>query len=172
MAADARMTAPRNRLTREQRVARWNAAAEAARTVKPQPVSGKGARHEWLRAVLNPQRTELRAAVRLVGAALVNNGNADGTRIYPSTRLLAGQCNLSERAICTALDWLVRRGYLQRHYRIGNAAGCGFRYVLTVPSVLNQVQQQGGVVKLQGAEPRSTAADVLNQVQRRAERNA
>src|SRR5579863_9543375 len=100
---------PRNRLTRDQRVERLNASAEEARAFKPRPVNGKGARNEWMRAVFNPRDAELSHTVRLVGVALVSNGNADGSRIYPGIRLLAGQCNLSPRAICTALDVLVRR---------------------------------------------------------------
>jgi hypothetical protein len=162
--------APRNRLTREQRVARWNAAADEGRALQPQPVVGKGARNEWLRAVLNPQG-ELAATVRLVGAALVSNGNADGSRIYPGSRLLAGQCNLSQRAVCTALDHLVRRGYLQRQWKTGNAAGCGFRYVLTVPA-LNDVQHVTSTQRAQSAEPRSAAAQVLNHVQHGEKRGA
>lgn len=162
--------AARNRLTRDQRLARWNAAAAEARALKPQHVSGKGARNEWLRAVFNPA-CELSATTRLVGAALVSNGNADGTRIFPGVRLLAGQCNLSQRAICTSLTLLVSHGYLQRQWKTGNAAGCGFRYTLTVPA-LNHVQHLEPTLHSKSAEGASAAGELLNHVQHGAKRGA
>jgi len=151
----ATVTTPRNRLTRDQRVAQWNAAREAGKTFRPHQVIGKGARNSWLRAVGNPAG-DISATARLVRISLALNGNPDGSRIYPGIRLLARQCNLSQRAICEALDTLVRRGFLLREWKVGNAAGCGFRYVLTIPDVLTQGAQFNGA----GADAGCTPAEV------------
>jgi len=146
----------RNHLTRSERVARWNAAAQEGRTFRPERIAGKtGVRLHWVRRVtdcavveLHPDkrrkvpRNGLTATVRLVALAIATHGKRDGTDIYPGVRLLAGQCALSQRATCEAIDVLVRRGYLVREWRRGTAAGAGFRYVLTLP-VLTYDQQLG-----------------------------
>jgi DNA-binding transcriptional ArsR family regulator len=110
---------------------------------------------------------------RLVGITLVLNGNSDGTNIYPGVRKIAAQAGLSERAVSTHIDRLVRRGLLSRKARGGDTAGArGFEYTLLRPEVLNQIQHGAPVLKIvQHSVERSAAgvepddSSVLNHVQ-------
>jgi len=154
----AALTAPRNTLKREQRVARWNAAAAESRAFRPQPITGKGARAKWYAAVFS-RAGDLSGIVRLVGFALADTGNPDGSRIFPGTRLLAEKCNLSQRVVCGSINTLVRRGFLVREWRVGNAAGAGFRYVLTIPEVLTEGAHLNG----EGADAECAPLEVSTQ---------
>jgi hypothetical protein len=93
-------------------------------------------------------KSDLQSTTRLVAHTLVLHGQANGDRIFPSVRLLASGAALSERAICEHLEMLVRRGFLLKEARGGNTAGAkGFKYLLTVPSVLTDDQHKGTTVR-------------------------
>ena len=148
------MRPPRNRLKREQRLARWNAAGAEGRAHKPAPVTGKNPRSAWVRSVLDP-RTDFSATVRLVAAVLATYGRADGSDIWPGVRVLAAHCRLSARVVSASLDRLVRAGYVLREWKYGNAAGRGFRYILTLPVLTQDAQSvltQGSHVLTQGSQ--------------------
>lgn len=137
---------PRNRTTRAERIGAWNAATEEGRRYRPRALQGEGVRYEWTRAL---QASDLSAMTRLVGITLVLNGDADGTKIFPGIRKVAEQAGLSERAVSTHIDRLVRRGLLSRKPRGGNTAGArGFEYLLLRPEVLNEIQHGAPVLKV------------------------
>jgi hypothetical protein len=152
---------PLNRRNRAERLASWNAAGRAGRAFGPTRASGKRARFLWIAAVV---ASDLSATTRLVAHTLVTHGKTTGADIFPGTRTLARESALSERAVCTHLDVLVRRGFLGRQSRQGETAGTrGFEYLLFIPRVLKDVQhsaERGA----DGAEGRSGA--VLKDVQR------
>jgi hypothetical protein len=167
---------PTNRLTRDERVARWNAEAEQGKASQPERLSGKTVRLRWLNAVLNNPGS-LKSTPRLVACVLSMHGKPDGTDIFPGVRRLAAQCGLSQRAVCEAIRNLVCGGYLRREWRRGNAAGVGFRYVLTLP-VLTHDQHVGAHAESApvltqdqhvSADARSAAAEVLTHGQHGAD---
>ena len=99
---------------------------------------GKAARYKWIAAVI---ASDLTSTTRLVAHSMVLHGTVTGERIFPGVRKLAEDSGLSERAVCTHVDTLVRRGFLGRQARHGDTAGArGFRYLLFIPKVLNVVQ--------------------------------
>lgn len=159
---------PRNHLTRAERLARWNAEAVRGQRFRPERISGRScARNDWLRRVFDP-KCELASTVRLVGAALVTNGDNNGQDIFPGVRLLSGQCGLSSRATCNALQALVTCGYVIREWRRCNAegvgiAGGGFRYILALP-VLTPSQQGNGQVLTDDLQHSSVRTDDAHRV--------
>lgn len=133
--------APTNRRSRAERVASWNAATREGQRFRPRRLDGDKARYRWVQVVM---RSDLAATTRLVGHTLVTHGKSDGSGIFPSTRRLAEESGLSERAVCSHLDTLVRRGFLLRVSRKGDTAGArGFEYRLTEPEVLKEDQHHG-----------------------------
>jgi hypothetical protein len=136
----ASTTGPRNRLTREQRLERWNAANAEGDTLRPKRLTGKRARYDWFDDLFGD--ATLSSHVRLVGMVTILAGNVDGSNIFPGVRTIADRCALSQRVVSESLDKLVRRGRLKRRWRDGaNGAGRGFQYILTVPTVLTQSKQ-------------------------------
>ena len=135
---------PRNRRSRAERIDGWNKSLAAQRRFNPVRATGDDARYRWIAAVL---QSDLNSTVRLVAHTLVSHGSANGEKIFPSTRLLAKEAALSERAVCEKLDELVRRGFLQRRPRYGDngngkaATGRGFAYGLFIPAVLTDDQR-------------------------------
>jgi hypothetical protein len=134
------VASPRNTRDRAARVDAWNAAYRAGQRFQPRRAEGtpkKPARYHWIAAVIG---SDLSSTTRLVAHTLVLNGTRDGERIFPGVRKLAEDSRLSERAVCTHLDILVRRGFLGRQARHGDTAGArGFRYLLFIPTVLKDV---------------------------------
>jgi hypothetical protein len=131
---------PRNRLTRDQRLERWNAANAEGTALRPKRLTGKRARYEWIDGVYADP--SLSATVRLVGIVTVLAGNVDGAEIWPGVRTIADRCSLSQRVVSQSLDILVKRGRLIRQWRKGaKGAGCGFQYILCAPTVLTQSKQ-------------------------------
>lgn len=161
------MSGPRNRSTRAQRIEQWNAAVSEGRSYQPRKADGKHARYDWLRTVM---ASDLPNITRLVSHTMAFHGRADGSGIFPSVRLIAKEAGLSERAVCTHIDLLVRRGFLWRKSRVAEttAGALGFVYILAIPSVLNEIQHCAG----NGAERGSTLRAVLNAVQHRVDPDA
>jgi helix-turn-helix protein len=151
---------PRNHRKSEERFARWRDANDAGQRFRPRPATGRNPRAEWVRMLL--LKSDLRSTERLVGIVLQTHGDDDGANIYPGIRLLAKECDLSQRAVCRALDALVRRGYLRRRSKEGSkGAGKGLLYLLMVPSVLTESQHRTSVLtgRQHSADPGAVSAD-------------
>lgn len=148
---------PTNSTRRADRIEAWNQATQAGYRFRPERLSGKDVRFRWIDAVV---KSDLQATTRLVAHTLVLHGQANGERIFPSVRLLARGAALSERAVCQHLDFLVRRGFLLREARGGNTAGAkGFKYLLTMPSVLTDNQHRTTTVLTQVQRSSSALTD-------------
>lgn len=133
---------PRNKLKREERVARWNKEAAQGGARRPRLAEGKKAKWDWIDSIRKADAAELSSTVRHVAVMLALHGDADGTRIYPTIRTLAAECNLSTRAVSASISSLVRCGRLKRGFRgNGAGAGAGFEYALTIPTVLTDDQR-------------------------------
>lgn len=167
--SQARRHIPRNRTTRDDRLAAWNAAFAAGRKYQPERLTGRDARYRWLEAIVS---SDLSPTTRLVAHTLARHGKANGDDIFPGTRRMARESGLTERTVCTHLDKLVRRGFLGRQPRQGNTAGArGFNYLLNVPKVLTAGLASSGPVGarsrsdsvlklvLHGAEARTVSAE-------------
>jgi hypothetical protein len=93
------------------------------------------------------------AITRHVLLTLSLHMDTNGCSCYPSTRLLAVECALSERSICTHLSIAVRDGWIRRG--LHGCRGHGWRrysYEITIPAnVLNVTQ----CVPVEGAEESS-----------------
>jgi hypothetical protein len=156
----ARRRPASNRLVRTDRIKRWNDAVEEGKRNDGTKIEGESARWIWLQCIV---RSNLAQVARHIAHALSLHGRDDGSEIWPSTRCLMRECNLSDRAVSTHLDGLVRAGYLMRAPRRPDAkAGAqGFRYVLFAPkSVLREVENARSKPAGRGApglraEPRS-----------------
>jgi DNA-binding MarR family transcriptional regulator len=130
-----------NRLTRTERLARWEAAYKAGTLHEPQrltaggvltPKQVKRARYLWLDWMCHFSKLE--PTTRLVAHTLVLHGLDDGTRIFPGVREIADESGLSERSVSTHIDILCRTGWLQRKERERTRLwACGFLYILTAP---------------------------------------
>jgi hypothetical protein len=68
-------------------------------------------KYVWLRLIA---ASSLQSTTKLVAHSLALHGRVNGRSIYPSTRVIAKESSLSERAVCTHLDKLVRSGRLWR----------------------------------------------------------
>lgn len=163
---DVRRVPPRNRLKREDRLARWNNEAVQGQALRPKRADGKNARYSWIESLY--EATELSPTVRHVGMVLALAGNTDGSNIFPGVRTIADRCNLSQRAVSKSISALVCGGRLQRKYRNGRAGpGAGFEYVLMVPTVLTlhqhlvlmQRQHTGGNVLTHDQHPEQVLTD-------------
>lgn len=76
-------------------------------------------------------RSTLPALTRLVAHTLALHGNNRGERVFPSVQVLATEAGVSERSVCTHVETLVRRGFLQREKK-----GRGFVYHFSMPRAL------------------------------------
>jgi hypothetical protein len=136
---------PVNRTRRAERVAAWNEAAAEGARYRPRPITGEGAKFEWIRAV---QASDLASTTRYVAITLALCGNADGSKIFPGMRTLRDQTALSLHTVSDHVDLLVRRGFLLRSARGGDTAGAkGFEYSLRKPEVFKHVEQWKPVLK-------------------------
>lgn len=136
---------PVNRTRRAERISAWNAAADEGRKYRPRPITGDGAKFEWIRAV---QASDLGSTTRHVAITLALCGNADGTKVFPGLRALSASTALSLPTVSEHVDVLVRRGFLMRRARGGDTAGAkGFEYTLLRPEVLKHVAHWKPVLK-------------------------
>lgn len=125
---NARKT-PRNVLSREERLDRWNSVASGGAKHQPWRLTGDDrARYIWLNMIA---RSTLPALTRLVAHTLALHGNNRGERVFPSVQVLSAEAGVSERSTCTHTETLVRSGWLQRERK-----GRGFVYHFSVPRVL------------------------------------
>jgi hypothetical protein len=145
----------RNRTTRAERIARWNAANAEGRSHAPKRLSGsEKARFTWIAALY---ASDLDPMSRLVGLVLAGHGNARGERIFPSVRKLAAETALSDRTVSDRLDELVKHGFLHRKSRGGDYAGArGFDYILSAPRSLLDAVERGSTPKHAGVERHAT----------------
>jgi hypothetical protein len=133
---------PRNHLSREERLERWEAAAIEGTKLGPCPITGDDRTHYvWLRLI---SLSSLPALTRLLAHSLALFGDAKGQSrdgsvdgVYPSIRELAKRSGLSERSTCTHAEALVRTAWLQRErYRVrmdrGAWDGVLYRFCLPV----------------------------------------
>lgn len=137
---------PINRTKRDDRISAWNASAAEGRRYQPKPVTGEGAKFEWIRAV---EDSDLAPTTRHVAVTLALCGNSDGTRMFPGLRTIRVKTGLSLKSVSDHVDVLVRRGFLQRQLRHGKATaiGNGFEYMLLRPAVLKQFAHPAQVLK-------------------------
>lgn len=132
---------PRNHLSREERLERWEAAALEGAKLCPSPITGdERTRYLWLQLI---SLSSLPALTRLMAHSLAlfgdakgqsRNGSVDG--VFPSIRELSKRSGLSERSTCTHAEALVRTAWLQRsRYRVRLEQGAweGTLYRFCVP---------------------------------------
>ena len=123
--------APVNHLSRGERQARWDAAAQEGRRNLGSPLVDKSARYIWQQCIAD---SDLPSTTKLVALTVALYGAADGSRIYPGIRDLARRTSLSQRATSVHVDGLVRGGWLARVPRRVGQDGCvGFVYQLHIP---------------------------------------
>ena len=98
----------------------------------PVTLDHEDAKWDWLHMIaLSP----LPATTRLVAHTLCLHGRTNGSNIYPSTRGLGDEANLTETAICKHLALLTTQGYLLPYFQRGRAGQSWARtlYQLTLP---------------------------------------
>ena len=136
----------------------------------------------WRQAVIC---SDLPATTRHVLLTLSCHINDMGESAYPSTRLLAKETGLSERAVITHLKIATEKGWLKvTRHGYGDQRWARHEYEPLEPSVeekaLNDVQYEGAEPDAKGTEPHSEGAEpasvprnekALNDVQSNSENN-
>ena len=115
------------------RLQEWRAEHEAARRMDAVPVEdaeGRDARYIWTRLIA---QSRLPMGARLIAHTLVLHGRTDGSRIWPSTAMLAAEAGCSERVACVHLATLARGGWIWREPRGSGTTWAGTRYTLCAP---------------------------------------
>jgi len=116
--------------------------------------SRKGGRVAWERAVMS-ERGPVNPTTRHVLLTLATHAGRDLTA-YPSTKTLASETALTERAVCTHLELAAQEGWIARALRGEGKGWKSHIYTLTVPVPL-PTEPRSAAYPPHGTEPRSAA---------------
>src|SRR5688572_1205610 len=111
------MAKPRPCPSKDKRILdRRNAFYRQAQKLKPVEIVSPHARYDWLRAIAT---SALPSTTRLVAHTLCLHGNADGSGIYPSVRVIADESGLTQTAVCKHLGILAASAYVRPYFIAG-----------------------------------------------------
>jgi len=128
---------PVNHLSRQERKQRWADAEREGRQNGAIVITerAQNAKYLWQQFIAD---SALCATIKHVALTLSLYGSANGSNIFPGVRELEKRTSLSGRSVTTAIDRLVRGGWVMRVERSrGKSWAMGVRYLLCVPEVVS-----------------------------------